>query len=147
MVITGGDQHKAERIARDIVRDLTVSDIEWTITEGLGREGEQRLCAAVDDDFVKNEDRLYALSHRISDALGKNDDLSKLFIEYEDLAISTSGARQKASFLLGYQAALRLCDPAPGKRLQIDRKTHSAKSKTIRKKGRENAQAAGNGQR
>ncbi len=51
MSILGGNQHKAERIARDIVKDLTVQDIEWTIVEGMGLEGEQRLCAAVATTF------------------------------------------------------------------------------------------------
>jgi hypothetical protein len=106
MVILGGNQTKAERIARDIVKKLTVSDIDFTIAEGMGRAGEQRLCAAVDEDFLKNERRLYLLGEKIGDDV--NDDLGKLIDEHDNLSLEVSVARQKASFLLGYAAALRL---------------------------------------
>jgi hypothetical protein len=106
MSILGGKQHKAERIARDIVKDLTVMDIDWTIAESMGREGEQRLCSAIDEDFLINERRLSQLEKKITDAV--NDDIGKLLDDYDHLWTEVSVARQKASFALGYFAALRL---------------------------------------
>jgi len=106
MSILGGNQKKAERIARDIIKDLTVADVEWTIVEATGYKGEQQLCAAIDDNFLKNERRLSLLGHKIKSAV--NDEIGELVDEYDDVRIESSVARQKASFQLGYQAALRL---------------------------------------
>jgi hypothetical protein len=106
MIILGGNQRKAERIARDLVKDLTLADIDTTVDEGIGLAGEQRLCAAVDDDFMKNERRLEWLDKTILTAV--SGEVEKLFDEYGDLRVTVCAARQKASFLLGYASALRL---------------------------------------
>jgi hypothetical protein len=109
--IRGGNQHKAERVARDIVKNLTVMDIDWNIVESMGLEREQQLCAAVDEDFPKDYKRVFQLSKKITDAV--NDDIDKLFEEHSDLCLRLSIARQKAAFVLGYFAALRLVGVTP----------------------------------
>jgi ABC-type lipoprotein export system ATPase subunit len=117
LIISGGNQHKAERIAKDLVKDLTVSDVDATVQESMSRGDEQRLCTAIDKDFVKNENRLILLDKKISDAA--NNDVCKLVDEWDALHLAVSIARQKVCFVLGYEAALRLLginDRPKGKR-------------------------------
>ncbi|TMA78734.1 MAG: hypothetical protein E6J74_41370 [Deltaproteobacteria bacterium] len=111
MVILGGNQRKAERIARDIVKDLSVADIDFTIAESMGRSGEHRLCGTLDEDFSKEEDRRRLLFRSIVEA--GDDQIAEWLGEYETLHISASSTRQQASFLLGYYAALRLFHRSP----------------------------------
>lgn len=111
MVITGGNQRKAEKIARDIVKGLTVMDIDSTVAEDIGIANEQRLCSAIDGDFLKNERRISGLHSHIRAKLTK--DLAELFDEADNLCLRVSITRQKASFALGYQAALRLLGVTP----------------------------------
>ncbi len=63
------------------------------------------------DNFLKNDRQLHQLNRKITNAV--NDDIGKLFEDYDNLAISVSGARQKASFALGYATALRLLGVTP----------------------------------
>jgi hypothetical protein len=116
-LIFGGNQHKAERIAREMVKDLTLADLEWVIVEGTTPEADNRICAAVHDDFLKNERRINQLEKIIDSKLKAG--ISKLFEEYNELVTSSTRAHEKASFTLGYAAAHRLLgvDPKPkGKR-------------------------------
>ena len=109
--ILGGNQTRAARIAREIVRDLAPTDIEFTVTEAMGLEGEQRLCTAVDDDFLAQERRI----NELDDQLRKlcSDEVWELLSEKDDLVISSSSIRQTASFNLGFAAALRLLSKQP----------------------------------
>jgi len=119
MKISGGNQHKVERIARKLVQDLTVLDIDTTINEALGTAGEQRICSAIDKKFLKKLTRGNQLEKQfpviLEEDMGSLSELGnqadKLFDEYVSLSSEVSTARQQASFSLGYAAALRLCSP------------------------------------
>lgn len=106
MIILGGNQRKAERIARDLVKDLTVADVGATVAESMSPADENRLCNAVDEDFSKHERRILSLEKTIAAAL--SEDIGKLFEEYSELHITVTTVRQKAEFALGYATALRL---------------------------------------
>ena len=101
MAILGGDQHKAERIARELIDRLTVMDIGWVVAEDMGLEAEQRLCSAIDEHYLKDERRMNQLEHEID---------GEAFSEFTTLASHLSSVRQQAQFALGYMAARRLLD-------------------------------------
>jgi hypothetical protein len=95
-------------------------DLDHTIQEGMDLAGERRLCSAIDEDFLKNERRISALHSHISSTLTK--DLAELLDEADNLCLRVSIARQKASFALGYQAALRLLGVTPKRKGNGDEK-------------------------
>ena len=99
MTIRGGDQHKAEGVAREIIDRLTVLDIGWIVTEDMGLEAEQRLCSAIDENYPKDEQRMNQLAQEID---------SEPCNEYMTLASTVSSVRQQAQFLLGYMTARRV---------------------------------------
>jgi hypothetical protein len=106
MVFTGGNQLKAEKIARDLVKDLTVEDVYTTIGGSMGDDDERRLCDALDEDYVTQENRIKQMEDQIE--TGLSEDARKLFDEYVELQKLNGFVRQQAYFHLGYMTALRL---------------------------------------
>ena len=106
MQILGGNQYKAERIAREMVKKFTVKDLDWIIEEGVNIKEHHRLCSAVSDDFTKEERRRLILEQYLGDKLtGK---LHKAFEDYVELRLNELCAHSSAHFHLGYATALRL---------------------------------------
>ena len=113
MVISGGNQPKLERLARELVKGLTVADVGAVVAGTINTAVEERLCSAADVNFPKHERRIRILEKTIELAL--SEDTRKLFDEYSELYLRVAVAHERANFALGYAAAERLICP-PSKR-------------------------------
>src|SRR5215467_6598154 len=84
---------RASRIARELIKPLDASDIEWLIHESLSlRQGElERLYTAVDTDYPNLKKELANIQDEHADQRSRLEDIS-----------------QTAWFILGWQAAIRL---------------------------------------
>ncbi len=106
------NQARAQRIAREIVKPLAVSDLECIIGNSMGVSSgkHDRLFAAVDPDYPALEKGLAEIDQQLK-SLPK--EVQSLFSEYSDLMIQEDAIRQLAWFHLGFQAALRLLGAPP----------------------------------
>jgi hypothetical protein len=101
---------RAARIAREIVDDLTATDVEWVIVEAMGRN-EDRLCAAISADFLDEEKRIDELDKEIQKLCSA--EVWALIDERNCAATHTWTIRQHASLQLGFTAALHLLGRRP----------------------------------
>jgi len=106
MLHRGGNQPRAERIARELVKRLTVKDLDWVVLEGGRPKDHERLLSAVEDGFKATERRRRALYFHLHEKLTGS--LQKYFEEYDELHVRELCAHSSANFQLGYATALRL---------------------------------------
>ena len=71
MVISGGNQQKLERLARELVKGLTVADFGAVVAGTINTAVEERLCSAADVNFPKHERRIRILEKTIDWHLAK----------------------------------------------------------------------------
>jgi hypothetical protein len=104
-----GNQSGAARIAREIVKELAPSDIEWLIN--AKHEEYERLYTAVYPNYPNIEKQRRELEKQI-EAIASAD-IKPLLDEYGDHAFELEGIKQTAWFNLGFAAALRLLGTPP----------------------------------
>jgi hypothetical protein len=100
-----GSQASAAQIARELVKDLAISDIQALIADNL-QEGEiNRLCKAIDPAVSERVKERAEIAERIKTL---SPEMAELWKEYCAAQESVWDVRKIAWFNLGFQAALKL---------------------------------------
>jgi len=108
-----GNQAKAARIARQIVKPLDVTDVECVVSGGMKYpEEHHKLYTAIRPDYAEMERRYHDLWDRLKESID-SEEVKKMLGELSDAEIDLRGAREMAWFHLGFAAALRLMGAPP----------------------------------
>ena len=101
-----GSQASAAQIARELVKGLTISDIQALIADNL-QEGEiNRLCKAIDP--AEYSERVKERTEIVDRIKTLTPDMAELWKEYCAAQEAVWDVRKIAWFNLGFQAALKL---------------------------------------
>ena len=103
---TFDNQASAARIARELVKELAISDIQALIADNLSEGEINRLCKAIDPAVYPERVKERAeIAERIKTL---TPEMTELWDQYCAAQESVWGVRKIAWFNLGFQAALKL---------------------------------------
>ena len=101
-----GSQASAAQIARELVKSLTISDIQALIADNLGEGEINRLCKSIDPaEYPEKVKERAEIADRIK---ALTPEMAEIWNEYCAAQEAVWDVRKIAWFNLGFQAALKL---------------------------------------
>jgi len=109
-----GNQRRVERIAREMVKHLAVTDLAFTIKDCMDQADIDRLAAAVDSEAYPDlKKKAEELADQLEHELPADAEAHKFFIDYSSIRDYIEDLQSIGWFNLGFQAALRLMGTPP----------------------------------